>query len=324
VIFDLLSLPVPVLLIALGALAVFLGLGGRIKGIIERIPKDRRGWALGIGAALILAGVLLFVIRPEPPGPEEATQTPAPLAMEPSSTAQEAAPTDTPGPAPPSPTIPPASSTPAPEDTVAISEGMFDACGASAADATDEYLELFNYGDEPVDLHGYWLTDGTPQRIVPWSEMNPFLPLEGVEAANQSTWTLPPQAFGLVLTPDYELGLRPYRTRIPPATVILTIDLATGSRLGGGDGFVGSAEGIESRSVVILYRGSQGLISRVVSTYGTPDQTGDPTSIQDDGADDIPLLQGDCFAAHRKVLAGRDVESNWVLVEGGSPGEGIP
>lgn len=321
-IFDLLSLPVPVLLIALGALAVFLGLGGRIKGIVERIPRDRRGPALWVGSALLLAGVALFVINPGPPetAPEEESSTPAAA----SATPQEPTPTAEPSPMPPTPTVPSVTETPTPAGTVAISEAMFDACGPSTVDATDEYVELYNFGDQPADLHGYWITDTRPQRIVPWLDMNPFLPLEGVERANQSTWTLPPQAFALVLTPDYELGLRPYRQRIPSATIILTIDLATGSRLGGADGFVGSAEGVENRTVLILYRGSEGEIEATVSTYGTPEETADPIRVQDDGQDNVPLLQGDCNAVHRKVLAGRDVEANWVLVEGGSPGEGIP
>lgn len=303
---------------------VFLGLGGNVRGVFEPIPGESRSAAPWIGLAYVLAGASFFTLfRVAGNAPQQVAQTATPVPVA-SPMQPEATPTLAPTAVPPTPTQSAPTATPAPDHPVAISEVMFDACGEEVADRTDEYIELFNYGPEAVNLEGYWITSGRPQRIVPWSVSNPFSRLLDVAREDQSTWILGPKRSALILTPDYEVGTRPYEGRIPPQTVILSIDLATGSRLGGPGGFVASTDRIEIRSVLILYLGSEELILKTVSTYGTPGETTDPTQVRDDGRDAIPLLQPDCQAAHRIDLAGRDVEGNWMLVQGGSPGEGMP
>lgn len=313
-----LALPLPILFVAVGALLVFLGLGGRLGSVVGQIPRENRKSAPWIGLAYAFAGAGFFALfRTTGSVPSRPAVTPVAMA---SPTPRPATPTASPTAVPATSTPPPATATPAPEDTVAISEVMFDACGEAEADQTDEYVELYNYGEGPVDLEGYWLTTGRPQRIVPWSVSNPFTPLWDVPREDQSSWVLGPKRFAVILTPDYDVGLRPYQGRIPPGTLILSVDLETGSRLGGPGGFVASTDRIEIRSVLILYLGSESQIVQTVSSYGSPAETTDPTQVHDDGQDSVPLLQPDCRAAHRIDLAGLDQEANWKLVEEGSPG----
>lgn len=198
---------------------------------------------------------------------------------------------------------------------------MFDACGPAEDDRWGEYVELYNYGDLEVDISGYWITNGHPQRLVPWLELNRYSPLYGIDMENQSTTIIPPRSFALILPPEYLFYSRPYR--IPAEAVILTVDPTTGLRLGGSNGFVGSSKDLGTRDVLLLYRGSDEQVFTVVSTYGTPKDPSavrDPRDIEDDGLDQIPYLQGDCTSIERKIPSQPDIERNWGYVFRGSPG----
>src|SRR5512140_3048074 len=63
--------------------------------------------------------------------------------------------------------------------TVIISEVMANPCGSIEVRKWNEYVELYNYGGQPVDVGGWWLADtgmagaGTPDQLVAWSQRNP-------------------------------------------------------------------------------------------------------------------------------------------------------
>ncbi|MEW5939656.1 MAG: lamin tail domain-containing protein, partial [Chloroflexota bacterium] len=56
--------------------------------------------------------------------------------------------------------------------TVVISEVMGNPCGGVEFKKYNQYIELYNYGDLPVDVYGWFFFDegesGTPDMIVPW------------------------------------------------------------------------------------------------------------------------------------------------------------
>src|SRR5512138_3088148 len=69
------------------------------------------------------------------------------------------------------------------QTTVIISEVMANPCGPIDVRKWNEYVELYNYGEQPVDVGGWWLADigeagaGTPDQLVSWSKRNPDEPL---------------------------------------------------------------------------------------------------------------------------------------------------
>lgn len=218
----------------------------------------------------------------------------------------------------PSPTDTPPPTVVEESTSVAISEVMFDACGPKEDDDYEEYIELYNYGFVPIDLEGYWISDGYPQKIVPWLDAHPYNMFAGVGSGLKSDWSLPAGAYALILTFEYPLGDTPYH--IPPETYIFTNDPETGNRLGGPGGFVGSQDDIAARSALILYKGDRVSIDSVISTYGTPKETRDPWNVIDDGSDGLPLYQDDCYSVERRISSFRDTYANWVRVHRGSPG----
>ncbi len=213
----------------------------------------------------------------------------------------------------PMPITPPGGSTnDVPPLTLAISEVAFDVCGDASYDRTSEFIELFNYGDQPVDLHSLWISSGNPQPIEPWLEANPFTYLSPSDKAHQSSWLLPPSSFGLILGPQYPLGKVQYD--IPASTYLFSIDRDFGLVLGGPYGFVGSADDIKKRDVLILYLGNDARIDRLVSSYGTPRvpvEKADPRKVVDDGIDAYPAFQGDCITIERRVPSMPDTDLNW-------------
>jgi hypothetical protein len=208
--------------------------------------------------------------------------------------------------------------------SISITEVMADPCGQTRElETANEYVELYNYGDRPIDVSGWWLMDngsvgsGQPDEIVAWETRNRFIEL-GADLITDSTVIAPGQ-YALVLAPLYATsgGVdAPYD--IPSGTVILTI--ATGRRIGDDDnGLWGT---VEPRDVIVLYVGTYRQVDDVVSTYGTPKPIApgsNPLDIIDDGLDGIPRFTVDCYSAQRLNPAGPDVESNWRLLLG-TPG----
>lgn len=208
-----------------------------------------------------------------------------------------------------------------PRATIAISEVMANPCGPLEVRKWNEYVELYNYGDQPVDVGGWWLADmgeaGTPDQLVSWSQRNPKEPL--VNGLILNSTILPARGFALILSPIYAQGAFPYTMpyRLPANTLILT---AAGSRSLGDDFFaiIGDGQGLD---VLVLYKGGTSVIQEVVSTYGTPKLDQYVTSLRDDNRDNLPLNLHECSSAERVLPAGNDSFDNWREVSNGSPGE---
>jgi hypothetical protein len=230
------------------------------------------------------------------------------------------APTFTPGGAPS--TVAPLASTSTPGgQTVVISEVMGNPCGGDEYRKWNDYVELYNYGDQPQDVGGWWLTvngpDNKSDMIVAWRTRNTNISLN--QPVVTDTTVIPAHRFAVVLSPTYTKALEPHRMpyRFPQGTLILTI--AEGDRIGHRIyGIIGHNGG---RDTVVLYLGGAKSILEVISTYGSPLLGSYPQDIRDDRADNIPLDLHACSSAERVSPLGPDVFENWREVSNGSPGE---
>lgn len=209
------------------------------------------------------------------------------------------------------------------QSTVIISEVMANPCGDVEVRKWNEYVELYNYGDQSVDVGGWWLADmgqagaGTPDELVAWSKRNPNDPLAG-DLVLDST-VVPARGFALILSPIYTEGAFPNTMpyRFPANTVILT---AASSR-SLGDDFFGIIGDGPSLDVLVLYKGGTSVIQQVISTYGSPKLDQYVTSIRDDNRDNLPFDLHECSSAERILPAGADSFDNWREITDGSPGE---
>jgi hypothetical protein len=227
--------------------------------------------------------------------------------------------------APPSPPNVPMGMAPptgAAKPTVVISEVMGNPCGDIESRHFNQYVELYNYGDEPIDVGNWWLYDegeaGTPDQIVAWSTRSttwmdaPIVP---------NSTVLPPRGFAVVLSPIYTQSYlddrMPYK--FPNGTLILTI--AQSETLG--DNYFGIISNENGLDTVTLYIGGETVMEQIVDTYGTPlikDQY--PIHVDDDRRDHAPLYLHECESAERVNPLLPDSEANWAVVKDGSPGEG--
>lgn len=205
--------------------------------------------------------------------------------------------------------------------TVAISEVMASPCGDEDFKKWNEYVELYNYGDQPQDVGGWWVVDkgpdNKPDMLVAWETRNPDELLN--QSAVTDTTIIPPHGFALVLSPIYTQGLQPYKMpyRFPISTIVLTI--AESDRIG--DDYYALIGQGAGRDVVVLYIGGPNTIRQVISTYGSPLLGKYPQDIRDDRADNLPLDLHKCSSAERTDPRAADVFSKWREVLNGSPGE---
>jgi hypothetical protein len=209
------------------------------------------------------------------------------------------------------------------QSTVIISEVMANPCGPLEVRKWNQYVELYNYGTQSVDVGGWWLADtgeagaGTPDQLVAWSQRNPNEPLGNGLVLNSTT--IPARGFALVLSPIYAQGAFPYTTpyRFPSNSIILTV---ASSRSLGDDYFniIGDGPGLD---VLVLYKGGTSVIQEVVSTYGTPKVDQYVANIRDDNRDNLPFDLHECYSAERILPAGADTFDNWREIPNGSPGE---
>lgn len=206
--------------------------------------------------------------------------------------------------------------------TVVISEVMGFPCGTPDFKKWNQYVELYNYGDRPVDVNGLWLVDSGPgnraDRLVSWEARNPGVFVAPNVVTN--TTVIPPRGFAVVLSPIYTRGEPPHRMpySFASGTVILTI--AEGDRLG--DDVFGIVADGSLRDVMILYAGGQNAILEIISTYGTPQQPIQPypDRLRDDLLDSVPLDLHECHSAERVGPMAADQAGNWVEIPP-SPGE---
>ncbi|GJQ51780.1 MAG: hypothetical protein HKUEN02_06270 [Anaerolineaceae bacterium] len=205
--------------------------------------------------------------------------------------------------------------------TIVISEVMANPCGGVDYKKWNEYVELYNYGDQPVDVYGWWIADigesGTPDMLVSWTQRNPYVALPSSLTLNSTV--IPPKGFALILSPIYAEGSIPYFMpyAIPANTVILT---PAESRTLGDDYFslVGSGQG---RDVLVLYQGGPSVIRTVVSTYGSPKLDSYANKIRDDYLDNLPLALHECSSAERIDPLKPDIFDNWREIANGTPGD---
>lgn len=224
----------------------------------------------------------------------------------------------------PSPTsniIPVVPATGGTSSTVVISEVMANPCGDVEFKKWNEYVELYNYGAQAVDVNGWWLADlgeaGTPELLVPWAQRNPSVSLPGNLILDSTI--IPAKGFAIILSPIYAEGAFPYIMPypFPPGTVILT---PAESRSLGDDFFNIIGDG-QSRDVLLLYKGGPSVIQETISTYGSPKLDSYVTGIRDDYLDNLPLDLHECSSAERIDPSGADVFDNWREITNGSPGE---
>jgi len=207
------------------------------------------------------------------------------------------------------------------QPTVIISEVMANPCGDNEVKKWNEYVELYNYGDQPIDISNWWLADmgegGSPDELVSWSQRNPAAPLPGNLILNSTI--IPAKEFAIILSPSYADGIYPHNMpyAIPANTIILT---AANSRSLGDDAssLVGDGPG---RDVLALYKGGVSVIQEIISTYGTPKLTQYVSDLRDNYLDSLPLDLHECSSAERIVPTGADSPDNWREISRGSPGE---
>lgn len=207
------------------------------------------------------------------------------------------------------------------EYTVIISEVMGNTCGGIDLRKYNQYVELYNYGSQPVDVGGWWLYDegesGTPDKLVVW---NTRTPLKLADNLVTNSTVIPPKGVAVILSPIYpenhDIEKMPYR--FPSGVVILTA--AESNTLG--DDYFGIISDQDGYDTVTLYIGSESIILSVVDTSGTPAiNTSYPVDIEDDRQDNIPKYLSDCTSIERIDPFQPDAETNWRDIYKGSPGE---
>ncbi len=206
--------------------------------------------------------------------------------------------------------------------TIVITEIMGNPCGGLEYRKFNQYVELYNYGDQPVDVGGWWLFDegerGTPDRLVAWDTRSKTV--IGADLITNAT-VIPAYGFAVILSPIYTEGdieqRMPYE--FPSGTIILTAE--TSQSLG--DDFFGIISSENGYDTLTLYVGGEAVIDKVVDTYGTPKIISPyPVNIDDDNLDHTPLYLSECTSAERVDPLLPDAEANWIAVYGGSPGDG--
>lgn len=188
---------------------------------------------------------------------------------------------------------------------VAITEVMANPRGPAGAhqpEDRNEFVELYNYGAEPVDLFDWTIDDGDAvDRLRAWTDSsllrdNPTLRIN-------ETW-LAPGSYAVVLDPEYTdtaaVGgfVRPYR--FPDSTLILTVgNTAIGNGLAGTD--------------PLILVASSAYAFADTSTFGTPGN-------QTDG---FPASAGDGISWERVRADRPDTAANWAQCRdssGATPG----
>jgi hypothetical protein len=203
--------------------------------------------------------------------------------------------------------------------TIIISEVMGNACGGIDQRKYNQYLELYNYGDQPVDIGGFHLYDegnsGTPDEITAWNRRSGLMP-DGPFILD--TTVIPAKGVAVVLSPQYYENPMGAPYTLPAGTIVLTV--AESATLG--DDYFGIITDQNGYDTVTLYTGSGSIINTVVDTYGTPSVlTSYPFDIDDNHKDNVPRYLSECTSIERINPLMPDSESNWTPVKNGSPGE---
>ena len=199
---------------------------------------------------------------------------------------------------------------------VVITEVSGNPCGD---DLRNEFIELYNTSEQPINVDGWWITDGdASDKIVSWASRFPTVKI-GFMTQTETT-IIPSHGFAVILAAGYpfvQTGfVMPYI--FPEKTLILTTE--KGELLGD------ETYGIEvsNRDIVVLYQGSETSIDKIISTYGSPILSSSPTAIKDDGKDKIPFdtSENECWSVERIIPINEDIELDWRTITTSSPGNG--
>jgi hypothetical protein len=210
-------------------------------------------------------------------------------------------------------------------DTIAITEVMAYPCNfTDSLPSINEYIELYNYGGADVNVGDWWVGTtgggkGTPDQLKSWSSVNPTIDLGSNYTVNSTI--IPPGGFAVVVSPNYWTGSgnnrMPYH--FPSGTVVLTFST---SQYVGNDS-LGLSASTHPLTTIVLYKGTNSIISTVISTYGTPFYGSDPNNIKDDHQDNLPFpITEQCHVMERIDAARPDSLDNWHELTVGNPGRG--
>ncbi len=171
--------------------------------------------------------------------------------------------------------------------TLVLTEVMANAI----AEDTDEFIELYNPTDQPIDVAGFQLTDGDAlDTIIAWDSLVHGMLRQSVVV---NTTIIPARGFAVVLDSEYATGFQHYA--FLASTIVFTTQNTT---LG---------NGLTTTDAVTLYN-KEGI---AISTYGTPIGALRWEDRDDDGLDGIPWNPGDGVSSERIDAAIGDQESNW-------------
>jgi hypothetical protein len=199
----------------------------------------------------------------------------------------------------------------------------------------NEYVELYNHGDETIDVRGFWISDsgvqGEPDDIVAWDDRYPAIPVSSFPGVITDSTEIPPGSYALVLAPDYRWGEMPYVNEIEAGAIVLTLaDNGAEIQVIGKDGLSGTGEHIDT---LVLYQGTSEIIDFCFSTYGTPDYSESPSSIRDNGKDQLPfdlryVTDDETYlyvGVRKKNLDEGDYGGNWerISLSDITPGRGV-
>lgn len=299
--------PIPVILIIGGIIFLILAIVDSMAGKIKVSAKRQKTSAI-IGSILIVLGLILYFVPP--PSDSEASLTETPT--ESASVSLVTPPillSETPSAANLTPSID------VNIKSIVISEVLGNPCGQ---DSRNEYVELYNSGEFPVDVANLWITDGDESDLITtWQSRLPSVNLGA--AVKVDTTIIPPQGFAVILAPGYPFvteGERIMSYEFADGTIILT--LAEGQLIGDEN------SGIEvvNRDGIVLYKGSKSKVDEIISSYGSLVFSSNPLKIKDDGLDRIPFFErsDDCWTVERITLINDDIPSNWKVVSKSSPG----
>lgn len=141
---------------------------------------------------------------------------------------------------------------------IVLTEVMFDPTGP---EASDEFIEILNIGDSPIDLNGFAVGDG--DRV------------ESIIFPNDDT-VLAPNQYAVIFDSDYFTSDRNYDELIPAAALVLSVD----------DKTLGSAGLSNSRAETVILLDVQGdTLGSYVYSLGNPAGFSDEKIEPEDGDD---------------------------------------
>ena len=205
---------------------------------------------------------------------------------------------------------------------VAITEIMGNPCGKQNEELANEYVELYNYSDQAVDLASVYMMASNqkeydpPDQLVAWKTRND-LPASFANLVTDTT-VLQPKQYALILEPNYHRieSADPMPYKIPSGTLVLT--LAIKDRLGNSiGGLISSGSG--GRDSIYLYTGTTKRVEQILTTYAVLKAGPYPFSVT--APYKMPLETGECQSIQRKTVPGEDKFENWVTGDA-TPGSG--